>query len=84
MADKTNRYRTNTGKVLTGADVDGLADEVAGDYGVDALKTRRRGRPSMRSAAAEVVPVRPDDPELNEAVESRAEREHNDDERDHA
>jgi predicted DNA-binding protein len=74
MADKTKTYRTKTGKVLTDAEVEALVDEVDGDYDVDALKTRRRGRPSMGSAAAEVVPVRLD-PELKEAVESRAERE---------
>ena len=74
MPDKTNTYRTKTGKVLTDSDIEALADEVEGDYDIDALKTRRRGRPSMGSAAAEVVPVRLD-PELKEAVESRAERE---------
>lgn len=74
MADKTKAYRTKTGKTLIDSDVEEFADEVAGDYDVDALKTRRRGRPSMGSAAAEVVPVRLD-PELKEAVESRAERE---------
>lgn len=74
MADETKTYRTRTGKVLTASDIEALADEVEGDYDVDALKTRRRGRPSMGSAAAEVVPVRLD-PELKEAVESRAERE---------
>jgi predicted DNA-binding protein len=74
MPDKTKTYRTKTGKVLTDSDIEALADEVEGDYDVDALKTRRRGRPSMGSAAAEVVPVRLD-PELKEAVESRAERE---------
>ena len=74
MADKTKIYRTKTGKVLTDSDVEALAEEVDVDYDVDALKTRRRGRPSMGSAAADVVPVRLD-PELKEAVESRAERE---------
>lgn len=73
-AEPSEPYLTKTGKVLTDADVEALADEVEGDYGVDALKTRRRGRPSMGSAAAEVVPVRLD-PELKGAVESRAERE---------
>ena len=74
MADKTKTHLTKTGKVLTDTDIDALADEVEGDYDVDLLKTRRRGRPSMGSAAAEVVPVRLD-PALKEAVESRAERE---------
>jgi hypothetical protein len=74
MADKTKSYRTKSGKVLTDSDVEALSDEVEGDYDVETLKTRRRGRPSMGSAAADVVPVRLD-PELKEAVESRAERE---------
>ncbi|MDZ4826634.1 MAG: ribbon-helix-helix protein, CopG family [Actinomycetota bacterium] len=74
MADKSKTYRTKTGKVLTDADVEALADEVEGDNDVDALKARRRGRPSMGSAAADVVPVRLD-PELKEAVETRAARE---------
>jgi hypothetical protein len=74
MADETKTYRTKTGKVLTDSDIETLAGEVEGEYDIDAVKTRRRGRPSMGSAAAEVVPVRLD-PELKEAVESRAERE---------
>lgn len=73
MADEKT-YRTKTGKVLTDADVEALSREVEGDYDVEALKARRRGRPSMGSAAADVVPVRLD-PELKEAVETRAERE---------
>ena len=69
------RYRTKTGKVLTDADIETLAAEVDRDYDVASLKTRRRGRPTMGSAAAEVVPVRLD-PELKTAVEARARREH--------
>ena len=38
MADKTKTYRTKTGKVLTDSDIEALADEVEGDYAVDALK----------------------------------------------
>ncbi len=75
MADKKKPYRTKTGKVLTDPDIEALADDAERDYDVEELKTRRRGRPSMGSAAADVVPVRLD-PELKEAVESRAERDH--------
>ncbi len=50
-----------------------MATEVECDYDVASLKARRRGRPTMGSAAAEVVPVRLD-PELKKAVEARAER----------
>jgi predicted transcriptional regulator len=71
MTDKT--YRTKTGKTLTDADLDAIADEVATtDYDIDALKRRRRGRPLIGSAPAEVVPVRLD-PELRAAIEARAE-----------
>jgi Ribbon-helix-helix protein, copG family len=53
-----------------------LADEIerrAPD--LEALKARRRGRPSLGSGPADVVPVRLD-PELKAAVEGRAAREH--------
>ena len=71
MTDKT--YHTKSGKTLTEADIDALADEVATtDYDTEALKDRRRGRPLLGSAPAEVVPVRLD-PELRAAIEARAE-----------
>lgn len=70
MTERT--YRTKSGKTLTDADIEALADEAATtDYDVDALKTRRRGRPLLGSAPAEVVPVRLD-PELRAAIEARA------------
>jgi len=69
-------YRTPGGQGLTDADLDAIADEVERkDYDVEELKTRRRGRPSMGSAPAEVVPVRLD-PELKRAVDERADVEH--------
>ncbi len=61
--------------MLSDAGVEALADEAERDYDVEALETRRRGRPLLGSAPAEVVPVRLD-PELKQAVESRAERDH--------
>jgi len=65
-------HKTKTGRTLTDADLDALADEVeTADYDVDALKARRRGRPTMGSGPAEVVPVRID-PELKAAIEARA------------
>lgn len=73
MAEKAKTYRTKTGKVLTDADIEALADEAERGYDVEGLKARRRGRPLLGSAPAEVVPVRLD-PELKEAVERRAER----------
>ncbi len=71
---KTNR--TRTGRTLTDEEVDALSTEVVEtDYDVEVLKTRRRGRPSMGSGPADVVPVRID-PELRAAIEARAEAEH--------
>jgi hypothetical protein len=64
--------KTKTGRVLTDAELDALADEVEStDYDLEQLKARRRGRPAMGSAPAEVVPVRID-PELKAAIEARA------------
>ena len=69
MSDKT--YKTGAGAVLTDADIAALADQVEhADYDVDALLERRRGRPSMGSGPASVVPVRID-PELKAAIDAR-------------
>ena len=65
-------HKTKTGRTLTDADIDALAEEVeTTDYDVEELKTRRRGRPAMGSGPADVVPVRID-PELKAAIEARA------------
>lgn len=71
MTDKA--YRTKSGKTLTDADIDTLAEDVATtDYDTETLQARRRrGRPLLGSAPAEVVPVRLD-PELRAAIEARA------------
>jgi hypothetical protein len=70
VTDKT--YTTKSGKTLTDTDIEQLADEATSTgYDVEALKRRRRGRPLIGSAPAEVVPVRLD-PELRAAVEARA------------
>lgn len=74
MAKQDQRYRTKSGKVLTGSEIKKMADEAEGGYDVESLKQRRRGRPSLGSGPAEVVPVRLD-PDLREAVEARAEAE---------
>lgn len=69
-------HKTKTGRTLTDADIDALAEEVeTADYDVAELKTRRRGRPAMGSGPADVVPVRID-PELKAAIEARAEADH--------
>ena len=75
MAEKTRRYRTKSGKVLTDADIEALADEAERGYDIEVLKSRRRGRPMLGTAPAEVVPVRLD-PNLKEAVETRAAEDH--------
>ena len=68
-------HRTRSGRTLSDEELEALSSEVAEkDYDVDILKTRRRGRPPMGSAPAEVVPVRID-PELRAAIEARAEAE---------
>lgn len=69
-------YRTRTGKLLTDADIEAMADEAERGYDVDSLRgrSRRRGRPMIGEAPSEVVPVRLD-PALRRAVEARAEEE---------
>jgi hypothetical protein len=69
-------HRTHTGRTLSDDDIDAIARDVEEtDYDVEALKTRRRGRPTMGSGPADVVPVRID-PELRAAIEARAEADH--------
>jgi hypothetical protein len=70
------QHRTRSGRTLTDEDIDAIAREVEEtDYDVEALKTRRRGRPPMGSGPADVVPVRID-PELREAIKARADADH--------
>ena len=57
MTDKPKTYTTKTGKVLTDADIKQLADEAERGYDVEALKSRRRGRPMLGSAPSEVAPA---------------------------
>lgn len=69
-------HRTRTGRTLSDDDIDAIAREVEEtDYDVEALRTRRRGRPTMGSGPADVVPVRID-PELRAAIEARAQADH--------
>ncbi len=73
---ESKTHRTRSGRTLTDEEVDALSTEVAEtDYDIEDLKTRRRGRPSMGSGPADVVPVRID-PELRAAIEARAEADH--------
>ncbi len=75
MPEQTKPYKTKSGKVLTDAEIEAMADEAKRGYDLEMLKSRRRGRPMLGSAPAEVVPVRLD-PDLKRAVEARAEAEH--------
>ena len=65
-------HRTASGRVLTGDDLDAIAAQVeTGVFDVEVLRSRRRGRPMIGTAPAEVVPVRID-PELKAAIVARA------------
>ncbi len=65
-------HRTASGRVLTDEDIDAIATRVETDvFDVEELKSRRRGRPMIGTAPAEVVPVRID-PELKAAIDARA------------
>jgi hypothetical protein len=75
MADTKKPYKTKTGRVLTDAEIEALADDAERGYDVDRLITRRRGRPMLGRGPSEIVPVRLD-PEMKRAVEARAEAEH--------
>ena len=75
MTDKHEPYTTRSGRVLSDDDIEALADEAERDPDLEALKSRKRGRPLLGSGPAEVVPVRLD-PELKAAVEGRAASEH--------
>src|SRR3546814_2715329 len=68
MTETSRTYTTKTGRELTDSDIEKLADEAEQGYDVDDLRRRRRGRPMLGSAPAEVVPVRLD-PELKQRSE---------------
>jgi uncharacterized protein (DUF4415 family) len=65
---------TATGRVLTDAEVDAIADDVATrQFDVEAI--RRRGRPALGTTPSRLVPVRLD-PELNDSLRMRAIKDH--------
>jgi hypothetical protein len=68
--------KTKSGRVITDADIERYAAEAEAGYDVDELVRRRgrRGRPTLGSGPASVESVRLD-PELREALASRAEAE---------
>ncbi|GAC1373536.1 MAG: DEAD/DEAH box helicase family protein [Acidimicrobiales bacterium] len=57
MSDEPRTYRTKTGRVLTAAEIEALADEAEQGYDIEHL-ARGPGRPRMGSAPAVLVPVR--------------------------
>lgn len=70
MAERPKTYRTKSGRILTNADIERLADEVATtDDDVTTIK-RRRGRPSIGHGPGEIVPVRIDS-QLGAALDAR-------------
>jgi hypothetical protein len=75
MAKKKTHGRTAAGEPITDELVDKLAEEAEAGYDVDAMLRRRVGRPPIGSAAASVESVRLE-PELQEALAERAERDH--------
>lgn len=72
MSKKTYGH-TTSGRPITDADVQRLAEEAERGYDVDALVARRnkRGRPALGSAPATVESVRLD-PELRDQLTARA------------
>lgn len=70
MSDDEQTYRTTGGRVLSGADLDALADEAERGYD-PARIARSPGRPRLGSAPAVVLPVRLH-PGLLSAVKQRA------------
>jgi len=72
MSKKTYGH-TRSGRPITDADVQRLAEEAERGYDVDALIARRnkRGRPALGSAPASVESVRLD-PELRDQLTARA------------
>ena len=72
MSKKTYGH-TTSGRPITDADVQRLAEEAERGYDVDALVARRnkRGRPALGSAPASVESVRLD-PELRDQLTARA------------
>jgi predicted transcriptional regulator len=61
------------GKPVSDAQIQEWADEA--ERGYDVAELKRRGRPRMGSAAAHVTTIRLD-PELESALDSRAEHDH--------
>lgn len=71
MSNRKRTFHTNTGEVLTDADLHRLADEYATKEFDLSTFIRLPGRPMMGKSVANVVPVRLDD-EVVDSLDSRA------------
>jgi hypothetical protein len=60
MSDNRKPFTTRTGRILSHAEIEALADEAERGYDVEMLKPRRRDRPVRGTGPAEIVPVRLD------------------------
>jgi hypothetical protein len=72
---KKRQGRTASGVPITDDLINKLVDKAEAGYDVEKILRRRGGRPPIGSAAASVESVRLD-PELRQALASRAERDH--------
>ncbi len=72
---KKTHGRTASGIPITDELVDKLVEQAEAGYDVEEAVRRRGGRPTLGSAAASVESVRLE-PELRQALASRAERDH--------
>lgn len=75
MARKKTHGKTAGGKPITDDLIDKLAKKAEAGYDVEETLRRRPGRPTIGSAPARVESVRLD-PELREALDVRAKRDH--------
>lgn len=75
MARKKTQGKTAGGKPITDDLIDELAKKAEVGYDVEETLRRRPGRPTIGSAPARVESVRLD-PELREALDVRAKRDH--------
>lgn len=75
QSDTELTFTTSTGRVLTEADLEALADEFAATETVDLDAIKRRGRPRLGNGESEVLRFRVDR-ELAEALRTRAAVEH--------
>jgi hypothetical protein len=73
MSKRKRTFHTNTGEVLTDADLHRLAEEYATKEFDLSTFIRLPGRPMMGRSVAKVVPVRLDD-EVVHSLDSRAKR----------